>query len=496
MNYSLLTSTNPANIKSDCIAVSIFTNKKLSNAAMLLDTASDRMISKFLDVSDFSGNCGQSHLLYSGEGIECPRILLIGCGEENAFDQKIACSVIKKASKKIAETSAKHATLLLLDTLSERIICEQSMRQSILTFADSIYRFEHYKSEKKHKATKLEEVSIAFTTEPPCDVATMLEQGSAIAKGMQLSRDLANQPGNVCTPTFMAETAQALGQQYASMQVEVLEEQDMEDLGMGSFLSVGKGSSEPSKMIVLHYNGAGDESRPIALVGKGVTFDTGGISLKPGGNMDEMKFDMCGAASVMGTINACAEMKLPLNIVAVLATAENMPSSQATKPGDIVTSMSGKTIEVLNTDAEGRLVLCDALTYVGRYNPEVVIDTATLTGACIVALGHHICAVLANNDKLAKDLINAGDDINDKTWRLPMNEAYSKQLKSACADLGNIGGSAAGTITAACFLSKFTEEYQWAHIDIAGTAWKGKNATGRPVPLLSQYLINKANNQH
>jgi leucyl aminopeptidase len=494
MNYSLLTSTNPANIKSDCIAVSIFTNKKLSNAAMLLDTATDGMISKFLDVSDFSGNCGQSHLLYPLAGIQSSRILLIGCGEENTFNQKTACTVIKKASKTIAETSAKHATLLLLDTLSERIICEQSMRQSILTFADNIYRFEDYKSDKKGKAT-LEEVCIAFTTEPPCDVATMLEQGKAIAKGMQLSRDLANQPGNVCTPTFIAETAQSLSQQYSTMQVEILEEQDMEALGMGSFLSVGKGSSQPSKMVVLHYNGAGDESRPIALVGKGVTFDTGGISLKPGGNMDEMKFDMCGAASVIGTINACAEMKLPINIVAVLAAAENMPSSQATKPGDIVTSMSGKTIEVLNTDAEGRLVLCDALTYVGRYNPEVVIDTATLTGACIVALGHHICAVLANNDQLAKDLINAGDDINDKTWRLPMDEAYSKQLKSACADLGNIGGPSAGTITAACFLSKFTEDYKWAHIDIAGTAWKGKNATGRPVPLLSQYLINKANNQ-
>jgi leucyl aminopeptidase len=493
MNYSLLTSINPSEIKSDCIAVSIFADRTLSNAALLLDTAVNGMISQFLRVSDFSGKCGQSHFLYADVDTNNRRILLIGCGKENEFDQKTACTVIRKASKQIATTPAKHATFFLLDTLSERIICEQSMRQSILTLADSLYQFNHYKSTKKEE-TSLEDVCIAFTTEPPCDVAKMLKQGKAIAKGMHLSRDLANQPGNVCTPSFMAETAQSLGQSYDSVTTEVLEEQDMEALGMGAFLSVSKGSAQAAKMIVLHYNGANSSSRPIALVGKGVTFDTGGISLKPGANMDEMKFDMCGAASVMGTINACAEMQLPINIVAVLATAENMPSSQATRPGDIVTSMSGKTIEVLNTDAEGRLVLCDALTYVGRYNPEVVIDTATLTGACIVALGHHICAVLSNSDELASDLMRAGNDINDKAWQLPINDDYSKQLKSAFADVGNIAGGGAGTITAACFLSQFTEDYQWAHIDIAGTAWKGKDATGRPVPLLSQYLINKANN--
>ncbi len=491
MNYSLLTSTIPSEIKSDCLVVAIFANKKLSNAAIQLDAATKGMISKFLSVADFSGNCDQSHLLYADAGTQCSRILLIGCGEENKFNQKTACSVTKQASKEIAKTSTKHATLFLLDTLAERIICEQSMRQSVLTFADSVYRFDKYKSKKKD-TPKIKHICIAFTTEPPCDVAKMLEQGKAIAKGMRLSRDLANQPGNVCTPAFIAETAQSLGRQYESVNVDILEEHDMEALGMGSFLSVSKGSAQPGKMVIMHYNGADASKRPIALVGKGVTFDTGGISLKPGANMDEMKFDMCGAASVMGAFNACVEMQLPINVVAVLATAENMPSSQATKPGDIVTSMSGKTIEVLNTDAEGRLVLCDALTYVGRYDPEVVIDTATLTGACIVALGHHICAVLSNNDQLARELMDAGNDINDRTWQLPMTEDYTKQLKSAFADLGNIGGASAGTITAACFLSKFTEEYQWAHIDIAGTAWKGKDATGRPVPLLSQYLINKA----
>ncbi|MCK5918320.1 MAG: leucyl aminopeptidase [Cocleimonas sp.] len=491
MNYSLLTSTDPSTIKSDCLVIAIFANKKLSNAAIQLDATTDGLISKFLSISDFSGNCNQSQLLYADSGTLCSRILLIGCGTENNFDQKTACRVTSKASKEIAKTSAKHATFFLLDTLAERIICEQSMRQSVLTFADSIYRFDKYKSEKKN-SPKIEHICMAFTTEPPCDVATMLKQGKAIAKGMHLSRDLANQPGNVCTPNFIAETAQSLGRQYDAVSVDILEEHDMEALGMGSFLSVSKGSAQPGKMVIMQYNGADKSNRPIALVGKGVTFDTGGISLKPGANMDEMKFDMCGAASVMGAFNACVEMQLPLNIVAVLATAENMPSSQATKPGDIITSMSGKTIEVLNTDAEGRLVLCDALTYVGRYNPEVVIDTATLTGACVVALGHHICAVLSNNDQLARDLMDAGSEINDRTWQLPMSEEYTKQLKSSFADLGNIGGPAAGTITAACFLGKFTEEYKWAHIDIAGTAWKGKDATGRPVPLLSQYLINKA----
>ncbi|HIP81239.1 MAG TPA: leucyl aminopeptidase, partial [Leucothrix mucor] len=288
-----------------------------------------------------------------------------------------------------------------------------------------------------------------------------------------------------------AEIAKTVADDFPNINLDILEEADMEKLGMGAFLSVSKGSDEPGKMIVLEYKGAKDKSQaPVALVGKGVTFDTGGISLKPGARMDEMKFDMSGAASMLGTLKACAEMKLPINLVVVLAAAENMPSGRATKPGDIVTSMAGKTIEVLNTDAEGRMVLCDALTYVGKYKPAVVIDTATLTGACIVALGHHICAVLSNDDSLASDIIDAGNTINDRAWQLPIGEDYKKQLKSAFADLGNIGGPAAGTITAACFLAEFTKEYKWAHIDIAGTAWTGKDSTGRPVPLLSQYLIN------
>lgn len=491
MNYTLLTSTNPSEVKTDCLVVSIFENKTLSSAAQYIDQATDGALHDFLTQSDFSGKCGQSHLLYLGEGMESTCVLLIGAGNKNGMDQQLACSLFETVSKKIAETSAVHVTLFLLDELSERIICEHSVRQSILAYADSLYEFNHYKS-KPPRASILETVCLAFTTEPPCDVERMLEEGKAIAKGMQLSRNLANQPPNICTPNFMAETAHSLARQYDTISTEVLEEEEMKTLGMGAFLAVSQGSEQKGKMIIIQYKGAQTESRPIALVGKGITFDTGGISLKPGANMDEMKFDMCGAASVIGAINACAEMELPINVVAVLATAENMPSSRACRPGDIIASMSGQTIEILNTDAEGRLVLCDALTYVGRYHPEVVIDTATLTGACIVALGHHISALLTNDDELAIDLLEAGRNINDKAWQLPMEESYSKQLKSPFADMGNIGGRAAGTITAACFLSKFTEDYRWAHLDIAGTAWKGKEATGRPVPLLSQYLINKA----
>lgn len=493
MKYSLLTNSNPTEIETDCLVVSIYEDKELSNAADLVDKACDGLISNFLKASDFIGKKAQSHMLYPNGQINCSRVLLIGSGDKNKIDIKTITSMVKSASTTIAEnTSIKHVSLYLLDSISERIICENATRQSIVTYADSLYKFEAYKSEKKDK-TELAEVCIAYSSKPPCDVAEMLDQGRSIAAGMKVSRDLANQPGNVCTPTFMAETAESVANDYDMVSIDVLEESHMEDLGMGSFLSVSKGSDQPGKLIVLQYKGAKDAAeRPIALVGKGVTFDTGGISIKPGASMDEMKFDMCGAASMLGALKACAEMELPLNVVVVLAAAENMPSARASKPGDIVTSMSGKTIEVLNTDAEGRLVLCDALTYVSRFNPQVVIDAATLTGACIVALGHHICAVLANDDELADDILEAGKEIDDQAWRLPMNDDYSEQLKSAFADLGNIGGRDAGTITAACFLGKFTEDYTWAHLDIAGTAWKGKEATGRPVPLLSQYLINKA----
>uniref|UniRef100_UPI003F6A29F8 leucyl aminopeptidase n=1 Tax=Candidatus Thiodubiliella endoseptemdiera TaxID=2738886 RepID=UPI003F6A29F8 len=319
-----------------------------------------------------------------------------------------------------------------------------------------------------------------------------IDKGMAIASGMALTRMLGDMPSNVCTPTYLAETAQGLAKKFG-LKCEILEEADMSALGMGSLLSVSKGSIEAPKLISLSYTGNG-AAKPIVLVGKGVTFDSGGISLKPGAGMDEMKYDMCGAAGVLGTMHAVAEMKLKVNLTIVVPTVENMPAHNASKPGDVVTSMSGKTIEILNTDAEGRLILCDALTYVVKFNPEVVIDTATLTGAVIVALGKHHCGVMANDQDLADDLIAAGKTALDTAWQLPLDDEYDELLKSNFADMGNIGGREAGTVTAACFLSHFTKDYRWAHIDIAGTAWISgakKGATGRPVPLLTQYIMNQ-----
>lgn len=496
MKYTYNKAASCLNNADDCIVIPVFCkNKKafLHTAAQQIDESSGGAITQFINTGDFSGKSGQIQMMYQLEGVSASRILLVGCGDQTKFTTKALGSVTKKACKAVKDSNINSISFYLADTFTGEQ-AEQASTQIILAHADSAYSLDDYKSkddDSEQDDSTLTEVSIAFSEKTKADIATAVNHSAGIAKGMKLSRDLANHPGNVCTPTYIEEIAKTVADDFSNISLDVLEEADMEKLGMGAFLSVSKGSDEPGKMIVLEYKGAKDKSQaPVALVGKGVTFDTGGISLKPGASMDEMKFDMSGAASMLGTLKACAEMQLPINLVVVLAAAENMPSARATKPGDIVTSMAGKTIEVLNTDAEGRMVLCDALTYVGKYKPAVVIDTATLTGACIVALGHHICAVLSNDDALASDIIDAGNTINDRAWQLPIGEDYKKQLKSAFADLGNIGGRAAGTITAACFLAEFTKEYKWAHIDIAGTAWTGKDSTGRPVPLLSQYLIN------
>jgi leucyl aminopeptidase len=321
-----------------------------------------------------------------------------------------------------------------------------------------------------------------------------LSQGLAMAAGVELAKDLGNLPGNFCTPTYLASEAGELARAHG-MSVDVLDRADMEKLGMNTLLSVARGSHEPPKFIVLRHAGGSTDAKPIVLVGKGITFDSGGISLKPGPEMDEMKFDMCGAASVLGTLKAAAMMKLPLNVIGVIPATENMPGGSATKPGDVITSMSGQTVEILNTDAEGRLILCDALTYVERFQPDCVIDIATLTGACVIALGHVTTGLLANNETVARELLDAGNEAHDRAWQLPLFDDYQEQLKSNFADMANIGGRPAGTITAACFLSRFAEKFAWAHLDIAGTAWrsgKDKGATGRPVPLLSHFLIERA----
>lgn len=493
MKYALNTNNNPATDTSDCIVIPVYLDNKLprlSSAGELIDQASSGALNSILEKGDIKATIGKTLMLYDIEGLSSSRILLIGCGKKEDCDLATLNKVAKSASKALKGTAIESTSLYLTDLLKDQ---EQSIMQITIAFGDDRYQLQAYKS-KKGDEENLDRILLSTDSSFDEAASTSLDNGVAIVEGMKLSRDLANHPGNVCTPTFIAETAEELAKNYDSVEIDVLEESDMEELGMGSFLSVSKGSDEPGKMIVLQYHGAKDKTQaPVALVGKGVTFDTGGISLKPGASMDEMKFDMSGAAGMLGTLKACAEMQLDINVVVVLAAAENMPSARASKPGDIVTSMQGTTIEVLNTDAEGRLVLCDALTYVGKFKPAVVIDAATLTGACIVALGHHISAVLSNNDDLANELLAAGIKINDKAWRLPMGEEYKKQLKSSFADLGNIGGRAAGTITAACFLGEFTKDYQWAHLDIAGTAWTGKDSTGRPVPLLSQFLINRSN---
>ncbi|HVF18251.1 MAG TPA: leucyl aminopeptidase, partial [Steroidobacteraceae bacterium] len=321
-----------------------------------------------------------------------------------------------------------------------------------------------------------------------------VEHARAIVSGMSLMRDLANQPANVCTPNYLAKAAQTLAREHRSIRVRVLNEDDCRRLKMGSFLSVTEGTVEPAKMIVLEYNGADKGGEPIALVGKGVTFDTGGISMKPPPGMDEMKFDMSGAASVLGTFKALATLELPINVVGVVPACENMPGGRATKPGDIVKSMSGQTIEILNTDAEGRLILCDAITFARRFKPRAVIDIATLTGACVVALGNHLSGLFGNDQELMDALRDAGQRADDRAWPMPIGEEYAEGLKSNFADFANVAGREGGAITAACFLAKFTDGLKWAHLDIAGTSYVGgsaKSSTGRPVPLLVDYLLNQ-----
>ncbi|MCP4301326.1 MAG: leucyl aminopeptidase, partial [Gammaproteobacteria bacterium] len=356
----------------------------------------------------------------------------------------------------------------------------------------TLYRFNKMKSGRKQAASPLKRIGLAIAKRGDASHTMRgAEHGDAIVTGASLAKDLGNLPPNVCTPAYLARTAKKLASGNGRLSTRVLNEMEMKRLGMDSLLSVTAGTVQPAKLIVMKYKGAGNE-KPVVLVGKGVTFDAGGISLKPGLGMDEMKFDMCGAAGVIGVMATVAQLKLPINLNVVVPTVENMPSGTATRPGDIVKSMSGQTIEVLNTDAEGRLILCDALTYSRRFKPAAIIDVATLTGACVVALGAHRSAVMSNNDKLQKELVNAGDRACDLAWPMPLGEEYAEQLKSNFADMANIGGTGGGAVTAGCFLGKFTEGMTWAHMDIAGTAWKSgakKGASGRPVPLLSEMLL-------
>ena len=461
--------------KFDGDMVVVFANSKIDFA--------DDNVQQLIELNHFESKPGSTLLLSLVKGFKAKQVLVVGLGElPNSAKNYI--KALTSASAILNSTQAKSAMIEQVEI--EGFDQGWRHRMSARVLKDSGYKVQQVGVQGQDDP--LENIAIQSTYND----AHELLQGRSIASGMRLTRHLGDLPPNICTPTYLAQTAQELANEF-NLDCEVLEEADMRKLGMGSLLSVSKGSIEAPKLISLSYRGDGD-SKPIVLVGKGVTFDSGGISLKPGAGMDEMKYDMCGAASVLGAMRAIAEIKPKINLTIVVPAVENMPAHNASKPGDVVTSMSGQTIEILNTDAEGRLILCDALTYVEKFNPEVVIDAATLTGAVIVALGKHHCGLMANDQELADDLLTAGKVSLDSAWQLPLDDEYDELLKSNFADMGNIGGREAGTVTAACFLARYTKKYRWAHLDIAGTAWVSgakKGATGRPVPLLTQYILDQ-----
>ena len=486
---------SPVQIKSACAVVGVFEPRKLSTAAAALDRAAKGYLSAIIRGGDMEGKAGTTLLLHHVPNVACDRVLLVGLGPEREFRDRNYREAIAAALRVLNSTGATEATLHLTELAVPRRDGRWRITHATAVAREAVYRFDKMKSKPEGTPPALRRLVLGVRDRGELRrAAAGLEQGLAVAHGVSLARDLGNLPGNVCTPAYLAEQAREVAKRYR-MKITVLEREDMEKLGMGALLSVAAGSAQPPKLIVLEHRSGPRSQRPVALVGKGITFDTGGISLKPASEMDEMKFDMCGAASVLGTIKAAAEMKLPVNVVGLIPTSENMPGGRATKPGDIVTTMSGQTVEVLNTDAEGRLILCDALTYAERFEPVAVVDIATLTGACVIALGHVASGLFANDDALARELLAAGELACDRAWRMPLWDDYQEQLKSNFADFANIGGRPAGSVTAACFLARFTRKFKWAHLDIAGTAWKSgkeKGASGRPVPLLTQFLVNRA----
>ncbi len=480
--------------RSACVVTGVYAPRKLSPSASLIDRVSGGYLSGITRRGDMQGKLGSTLLLHNVPKIASERVLLVGLGREQEFNEQQYLDAVRAAVKALNETGVPEAVLGLAELPVKTRDIAWKVLQTVLVAMDSTYRFDRLKSKRDEEKKPLGKLTLMVERSQSNRSEAVLKQALAIAEGVKLTKDLGNLPPNICTPGYLAEQASQIAKKH-NLKAEVLEQKDMEKLGMGSLLSVARGSNQPPKLIVLQYSGAAKKQKPVVLVGKGVTFDTGGISIKPAAEMDEMKFDMCGAASVLGSIKAAAQMRLPLNVVGIIPTTENMPSGNASRPGDIVTSMSGQTIEILNTDAEGRLILCDALTYAERFHPAVVIDIATLTGSCVIALGHVASGLFSSDEVLARELLNAGEYAHDRAWQMPLWDDYQEQLKSNFADMANIGGRPAGSITAACFLARFTKKYSWAHLDIAGTAWKSgkeKGATGRPVPLLSQFLIRKA----
>ncbi len=470
-----------------CIVVGVYEGRKLTPAAQAIDAASRQFLTGVLRNGDLEGRPGSTLLLLGVPHVPAERVLLVGLGRERDFHESAYRSALAAAVKALRSTGAAEAMLCLTDIALKRRGVDWKVEQAVLAVTEGTYRFDRLKSKPPEDKVALRKVALHVGRRNEiAEGEAAIAQAMAIAEGVAFAKDLGNLPANICTPTYLAQQAVDMGKRDG-VRVEVLGPKEIEKLGMGAFLAVARGSREPPRFIVMEYRGGKRGDPPVALVGKGVTFDTGGISIKPAPEMDEMKFDMCGAASVLGTMKSVALMKLPLNVVGIVPATENMPGGNAIKPGDVVTTMSGQTVEILNTDAEGRLILCDALTYAEKFKPAAVVDVATLTGAMVIALGHVATGLFANNDPLARELLHAGDAGWDRAWHMPLWDDYQDQLKSNFADFPNIGSRAGGSITAACFLSRFAKAYPWAHLDIAGTAWKSgaeKGATGRPVPLL------------
>jgi leucyl aminopeptidase len=492
-------SGSPEKQRSACVVVGVFEPRKLTLTGEILDNAARSHLSDIIRRGDMEGKAGSTLLLHNVPGTLSDRVLLVGLGKEKEFGDKEFADAIRAAVRTLNETGSFDGTVFLTDTPVRRRSTAWRVRQAVIVAHEAVYRFDQFKSKKDKVRRPLRKLTFVVDRRNELAAAeAALAQGQAIGEGVNLAKDLANLPANVCTPSHLAEVAQKLAVEH-KLDCQIIDRDEMSALGMHSLLAVASGSRQPAKLIVLQYRGGKGDEKPLALIGKGITFDTGGISLKPAAEMDEMKYDMCGAASVLGAMKAVALMKLPINLTVIVPAAENMPGGGATRPGDIVTSMSGQTIEILNTDAEGRLILCDALTYAARFDPDTVIDVATLTGACVIALGHVATGLFANNDGLARELQHAGDEAHDRAWQMPLWSDYQELLKSPFADMSNVGGRAGGSITAACFLARFARKYVWAHLDIAGTAWKSgtdKGATGRPVSLLVHYLLKRAGRLH
>lgn len=501
MEFSTQTSASLHQIKTAALAVGVYADGVLSPAADLIDRASNGAVRAVVK-NEFRGRAGSTLVLRTLPGVSAQRVVLVGLGKQDEYSARAHASAEQAfAAACVAAQLTEGVSTLVANPIADVAVIARA-RSAAIAAGSATYHYDaSFGKPDRDARPKLKKIVQVVERADAAQAQKGLREGAAIANGMELTRTLGNLPGNICTPTYLGDTAKRLAREFKSLKVEVMDRKQVEALGMRSFLSVARGSEEALRFIVLRLagkpakKGTKASDGPIVLVGKGITFDAGGISLKPAATMDEMKYDMCGAASVLGSFRALAELELPLDVIGLIPACENLPSGKANKPGDVVTSMAGLTIEILNTDAEGRLVLCDALTYAERFKPSTVIDIATLTGACVVALGHVNTGLFTKDDALAEALSAAGRQALDSAWRMPMDDAYQEQLKSNFADLANIGGPPAGAVTAACFLSRFTKSYRWAHLDIAGTAWKSgkdKGATGRPVPLLMQFLLDQA----